>query len=346
MQEISLSIKKNKSSSFILNFTPNNNMKNLVYIYYHMDFDGLVSSALAYHFFKERGFIPQIERPIDFNIKSLWEKGRINVRKPFAIVDFSYRKDAFAYFDHHSPNKPSRASPETKYLFFDKEAKSCASLIFRILGDNNRNEKRSELVRWCDIIDTVSYAHEGISIQDQLYPKEPAIILSKSLETARIEGKERFWNSLSEKLIKNASIEEILEDEEVLEKYKTYMKNQEGALCQLKSNSEYESTKGIVTYDATKNEWSRFGLAAIYPDSLVWIGLIRTQENLVDISICQNPWNPKSQEALEQTHIGDILKKYGGGGNKFRGGVHFNSHKKAKESMCKIKKHITKNIIR
>jgi hypothetical protein len=311
-----------------------------------MDFDGLVSSALAYHFFKERGFLPQIQTPVDVDIKDMWKREKIPVEKPLAIVDFLYRDDAFAYFDHHSTNNPSKASPETKYFFFDKDAKSCASLIFRILGDNNPTEKISELVKWCDIIDTASYAQNNIPIQDQLYPKEPAIILSKSLETARIEGEEKFWNSLSEKLIKNASIEEILEDQEVLEKYKTCMNKQEEALRQLRTNSEYDSNTGIVTYDATKSLWSRFGLASIYPDSLVWIGLRKTNKDLIYMGISQNPWNPKSQEALQETHIGDILKEHGGGGHKFVGGAHFNSHRKAKRSMQEIKGHIKRNILR
>jgi len=310
-----------------------------------MDFDGLVSGALAYHFFKERGFLPQIERPVDFNIKSSWEDKRISVRKPFAIVDFLYRDDAFAYFDHHCTNKPSKVSPETRCFYFDKGAKSCASLIFRILGDSNCTEKRLELVKWCDIIDTVSYAQHGISVQDQLYPKEPAIILSKALEIARIECNESFWNSLSEKLIDDNSIEEILGDKEVLQKYQRCMKKQEEALCRLESNSKYNPSTGIVTYDATKSVWSRFGLALIYPQSLVWIGLIKTKKDLADISICQNPWNPKSKEALEEVHIGHILKEYGGGGHRFMGGAHFNSQRKAKISMHQIKRHIGRNIL-
>ena len=321
-------------------------MKEPIHIYYHMDFDGLISSVIAHHFFMERGFLPKIQCPVDVDIKDKWKKEKIPVKKQLVIVDFFYRDDAFAYFDHHSTNKPLKASSETKYFFFDKEAKSCASLIFKILGDSNCTPKLSELVKWCDIIDTASYAQNKISAQDQLYPKEPAIILSKSLETARIEGEEKFWNSLSEKLIKNTSIEEILENEEILEKYKTCMKKQEEALRQLKSNSKYNSTTGIVTYDATSSVWSRFGLASIYPDSLVWIGLRRTNKDLVYMGICQNPWNPKSQEALQETHIGDILGEYGGGGHKFVGGAHFDSHKEAKISMHKIRGHIGKKIIK
>ena len=58
-------------------------------------------------------------------------------------------------------------------------------MIFRILGEDNHTPHISELVKWCDIIDTASYAENGLSVRDQLYPKEPAIILSKALETAR-----------------------------------------------------------------------------------------------------------------------------------------------------------------
>jgi hypothetical protein len=315
-------------------------MKKPTHIYYHMDFDGLVSSSLAYHFFKGRGFLPQIERPVDFDIKSPWEERRIRVRKPFAIVDFLYRNDAFAYFDHHGPNKPQKLSPETEYFFFDKNAKSCASLIFRNLGEINHTEELSKIVQWCDIIDTASYAQHNLSVQDQLYPKEQAIILSKALETARIEGEENFWNSLSERLIKNPSIENLCQDREVLEKYKTCMKNQEEALSLLSRISQYDKSTGIVTYDATNGVWSRFGLASIYPDSLVWIGLRKTNNNLVYLGVCPNPWNPKSREALKKINVGKFLSKYNGSGHKSIGGAHFKSHKKATESICEIKKHL------
>jgi hypothetical protein len=305
-----------------------------------MDFDGLVSSMLAHHFFRGEGFLPQIERPVDFDIQNKWKKEKILVKKPFAIVDFVYRNDAFAYFDHHGPNKPQKLSPKTEYFFFDKNAESCASLISRILGEENHNQNISELVKWCNIIDTASYAQNNISIQDQLYPQEPAIILSKALETARIESEKKFWNSLSEKLIKNASIEEILEYRGVLEKYKKYMINQEEAIHLLKEISQYDKSTGIVTYDATRGSWNRFGPALIYPDSLIWIGLRKTNKNFIYLGVCQNPWNPKSPGALKKIHIGEILSKYGGSGHKPVGGARFDSYKLAKESMGKIKKHI------
>ena len=63
------------------------------------------------------------------------------------------------------------------------------------------------------------------------------------------------------------------------------------------------------------------------------------------MGICQNPWNPKSQEALQETHIGDILREYGGGGHKFVGGVSFSSHRKAKKSMDEIKRRLQREII-
>ena len=315
------------------------------YIYYHMDFDGLGSIPIAHHLLKNKGFSPVIERPVDFNIKPLWQGKKISVKHPLVIVDFPYRNDAFAYFDHHNSNRPVERSPETELFIFDKNAKSCASLLYNaLLGDGVDADELADPVYWCDIIDSKSYLQHNISITDYLYSDQPALMLSKCLEVAAIENKPMFWNSLAERLIKNPSIKDTCKDAEVMERYKTFMENQDEAIRLLKKNSRYDRSTGIVTYDATSKLWSRYGLALIHPDSLLWVVLIKTKKGL-DAKISQNPWNPKSQEVLDQTDIGDILKKYGGGGHKFGGSAHFSSHRKAKTSMREIKGHIQRKIL-
>lgn len=316
-------------------------MNEHVYVYYHIDFDGVLSAALVCHLLKGLKFKPELAKPLEYVGLEEWQDKKIEVNKPFAIVDYPYRDDAFVYFDHHAANKPKEISDKTKYWAFEGNAKSCASIIYELLPKEQLPGEYKELIRWCDIIDSASFAENKIPVKDVLYPKKPALILNKALETARRDFKIKFWNSLVEKLVANPSLDVIINDEEIREYYKTAIKKQEIALKSLEENSSMDK-KGIVSYDTVGKEWNRYGLYHIYPDSVISIGIRSIKKDVIDVSIGQNPWNPKNPGALERVHAGDILKEYGGGGHKLVGSAPFSSYEAAKTAFKEIKERIEK----
>ena len=316
--------------------------KETINIYYHTDFDGILSAVLVSAYLKGLGYKTKICAPLEISTKD--EMLGLKFKKPFAIVDFPYNEKAFVYFDHHGSSKPEKISRETKYWAFDDKSKSCAHIIFNLLSKDEKN-KFDTLIRWCDIVDSASYVEEDIPVKEILFPTEPVLILSRSLELAKKNLDANFWNSIVEKLIENQNINELIRDKKIQEYYKIALENQKEAMTALKENSEYDSKKRIVVYDTTNKKWSRFGLALIYPESVIWLGLRTVIQGFVDISMGQNPWNPKSKIALEKIHVGEILKKYGGGGHKDVGSARFDLYEKAKKALDQIKKEIEEKII-
>ena len=310
-------------------------------IYYHTDFDGILSAVLVSLYLKEKGYKTKIAKPLEIMEKSKLDK--LTFKKPFAIVDFPYNPKAFAYFDHHASSEPKQISKETKYWAFDGKSKSCARIIFSLLKKKNKNLKK--IVELCDIVDSASYVREGISVNEILFPKSPVLILNRALEIAKRDFKISFWNSIVEKLIKNQSLTKIVNEKKIQEYYKKALKNQEDALNALKEKAIYHENIGLVTYNTINKKWSRFGLSSIYPKSIIWLGLRTVVKGFVDISMSQNPWNSKTEKALTNIHIGEILKKYGGGGHKYVGSARFNSYKKAKKAFEEITQIIKEKII-
>lgn len=317
------------------------NKSKTINIYYHTDFDGILSAVLVSIYLKEHGYKSRIVKPLE-----LMEKEKLNklrFKKPFAIVDFPYNQKAFAYFDHHSSNEPEQISGETKYWAFDGKSKSCARVIFSLLKKKTKDLEK--IVELCDIVDSASYVEKGISVDEILFPKSPVLILNRALEIAKKDFKIKFWNSIVEKIIKNQPLGKIVNGKKIQEYYKQALKNQENALNALNEKAVYHKNTGLVTYDTTGKNWSRYGLASIYPNSVIWLGLRTVVKGFVDISMGQNPWNLKTKTALENIHIGNILKKYNGGGHKYVGSARFDSYEKAKNALEQIKKEIEEKIV-
>lgn len=310
-----------------------------VYVYYHKDFDGVISAALVSFFIKLLNYEPKIVKPLDY-----YSKLTKTFKEPFALVDFIYYGNPFIYFDHHSSHsKKIEISSKTKYFYLNKKAKSCASVIFKVLNElkekQNINKFNKEIidfkniVKWCNIIDSAAYPENKISVEEILNPKEPAIILSKALEITQFTPTKttftKFWNSIVENLILNHSLEECIKDKEVQKYYKLALENQEKAIKELKEKSyNYE---GIVVYDVEK--WARYVLAHLYPDSLIWLGIRKNNSGFI-LHCGKNPWNIKNKNL--RINIGDIMKEYKGGGHQFVGAAFFSSHEEAKEALEKI----------
>lgn len=223
---------------------------NAVHIYYHRDFDGVISAVVLSYFLSRLNHKTIAEMPVDYPIANKWKLGEIKVKKPFAVVDFFYLPGAFAWFDHHQGNKPQVISPETRYHLFDQEAPSCASIILEMFGPGDVDiegiSKLEELVKFDNIIDCSTYNQYEIFPLDVLFPDDilpkkegkpnpvykfkPGLIVSKALETAKDTNEIGFWNSVVKKLTKNPSLDDIAQDLRVQYFYRLNMAKQEGAL--------------------------------------------------------------------------------------------------------------------
>lgn len=328
---------------------------------YHKDLDGVISTVALHEYDKSEPYMP-----VDYDILKKILTGKIKIKKPFAVVDFSYLPGASVWFDHHEGNNNKELSEETIYHAFNETAPSCASIILDKLKESGKLSgcelgRLEELVKFNNIIDSSTYQQNGINYNHVLFPDniqpeingeqnpaykfKPGLIFSKALETAKDIGDTRFWNSIVKKLIKNHSLDDIVQDSRIRRFYKINMTKQENALKVMGHLGE--SSQGIYTYEVSNSDWSRFGPARLKSKSRLWVGIRRINRDRTDLVVIKNPWeNPWNQQGLkelEQVHVGNILrsKEYGGGGHKNSGYASFFNSGNALDAMSKVLREIT-----
>src|SRR5215467_2006122 len=110
-------------------------------LYFHYPcFDGVVSAALAWEFLEQQtGWSINELCPVNYAVRDKWLASEL--KGPCAIVDFLYHPSADFWADHHATSmltKEAKADYQRRKasfpLFFDEQAESCASLLFRHLG--------------------------------------------------------------------------------------------------------------------------------------------------------------------------------------------------------------------
>ena len=330
-----------------------------VHIYYHKDLDGVISTVALHEYDNSEPYMP-----VDYDILKKIQTGKLKIKKPFAVVDFSYLPGASIWFDHHEGNNNQELSEETMYHAFNETAPSCASIILDKLKESGKLSgcelgRLEELVKFNNIIDGSTYQQNGINYNHVLFPDniqpeindepnpvykyKPGLIVCKALEIAKDMGSLGFWNSIVKKLIKNPSLDYIAQDLRVQYFYRINMSKQENALYVMGHSGGY--SHGIYTYDVNNSDWSRFGPARLKLKSRLWVGIRRINRDRTDLVVIKNPWknpwNSQGLKELEQVHVGNILKKHKGGGHKNSGYASFPNSGNALDEMGKVLNEIT-----
>lgn len=264
--------------------------------------------------------------PINYfaGLKKEWP--RFKFKEPFILVDFKYHPRADFWFDHHSGSFSNKnwqnnfANDKTHY--FAPKFKSCCGAIISHLGKRfgYRPPRRiKELVKWADIIDSASYK----SAKQAVELKEPNLRLALFLadDSHPLHQEEIIKRLISEpisKIVKSPFIaEELKELDNETGKAKRFFKK----VSVLRGN--------VALVDTTKTKFfvSRFLEYFLYPQieysvRVEWAG------DDYHISVGKNPWT----KTPAGVHIGEMLKKYGGGGHRGVGAV----DRKTKSEILKI----------
>lgn len=309
-------------------------MANKVNIYYHKDVDGFTSAALTSMLLESWGYEPIIKTPIDYPLARKWRSGEMKPLEPFSVVDWPfYNPESLLHADHHKTKEPIIKSEKTKYLCINLDAKSCASIILDKLkefGNLNGCElgRLEEMVRWCDIIDSASYKTTDKSVDDVLEPKrfsnEPALVVSKALEAARIGNHSWLWNYLARSLAKNPSYEHLSKNLLISYLYRRAINQQTEAIKELgkdkseRSSRKYDRQHQILTYSIDDNKWSRYGFARSFPGAVWAVGIRKTNQGAI-LVMTKNPW----KENHKGINAGEFLEKYRNGGGRDFGGSAF-----------------------
>src|SRR3954465_3103374 len=286
-------------------------------LYFHYPcFDGLVSAALAWEFLEaQKGWRVGELCPVNYTVRNTWLNGELG--HPCAIVDFLYHPSADFWADHHATSMLTK-EVETDYqrrranscLFFDEQAGSCASLLFRHLGAASAGKPHfKEMVAWADKIDSARYA----SVEEAILGEAAALKINRSILLEPGADYARFLCTelRTHDLDYVAALDEVkIRQDEVEQRIRTGLKHVEGQIrMEPGAVATFEAEPGK---DEMINRYSAYYYA---PDARYSVGIIHSEEGTA-ITAMRNPWREFPSVA-----IGRIFSQFGGGGHQRVGSI-------------------------
>jgi hypothetical protein len=282
-------------------------------IFYHRDFDGMVSAAVLACILEERGEAVDWES-VNYDQRRDWASFASDLR--FAIVDFHFHPRAEYWFDHHpttflTPDLRAQYVESERWRW-DEKSPSCPPLILRHAREVWGYEPPArfvEMARWSDVVDAALF----VSVDQALFGDEPALRITRSLTCAPGPA----WPDEVVEGLVHGTLEEVAARGDVERAYQRAARNRDRALEQFPPT--VQSAAGhVVHYDASSNKIRRERFAPFFhhPEAFYTVGVIPTRAGF-HVSAGQNPWNLPSAPA----NIGAIMERYGGGGHRAVGGA-------------------------
>jgi oligoribonuclease NrnB/cAMP/cGMP phosphodiesterase (DHH superfamily) len=297
-------------------------------IYFHNDFDGRASAAVMLAFLRSRGDDIGHYVPIRYDVIPQWlDENYLQKHKLFKgkhnlaiIVDFPFHPGTKFWFDHHvRPFRKDGWEKKFKPDRFRRYDDSYASATHLVYDSLKRDfgwkppAHLKELVKWLDVIDGANYK----SAKQTIEMKEPAIQLNNFIE----ENSDNLAITMRIiKLLSQKSITAIARDPGVKKNVEKLHQSTKTALDFYKKNMKIVG--GVMIVDLSGFPFAELGHYAPYylhPEKIYAIRYhpFPGRPSLFHINVSANPW----RRAENRKHIGEMLKRYGGGGHKSVGGV-------------------------
>jgi oligoribonuclease NrnB/cAMP/cGMP phosphodiesterase (DHH superfamily) len=233
-----------------------------------------------------------------------FQAGELEVTSEDIIANLPFREGCGMWFDHHITNKPDVDFKGAWYV-----APSAARVIYDYYSDKDLTAF-DELVKITDRIDSADLTMKEV--------KEPKgyILASMTIDGKRLQD-EQYWLKLIE-LIRQNSIEKLLEDVEVEERCLAYMYD-----CQEygQAISLYSEVEDNVLVTDLRKVWhgepgNRFLAYTLFPQCNIWVRAMDhpNRKDLSHISVGHSIFNQTCN-----VNVGELMAKYGGGGHKGAG---------------------------
>ena len=285
-------------------------------IYFHRDFDGMVSAALLASILRGRGEADVSWSSVNYDQRRDWE--RFGEGERFAIVDFHFHPRAEYWFDHHpttflSAELRERYQPSERWRW-DETSPSCPPLVIAHAREHwawQPEERFLEMARWSDVIDAALYEN----VEQAVFGDQAALRVSRALTAAPSNA----WVDELVGAMSTQSIEAVASLSKVEKAFQRASRNRDKALEQFPPTVDSMEER-VLLYDASSNAIRRERFAPFYhyPDIHYAVGVIPTRSGF-HVSCGRNPWNAPPVDAI---HVGQIMERYGGGGHRAVGGAH------------------------
>ncbi|OGZ53317.1 MAG: hypothetical protein A3B25_03720 [Candidatus Ryanbacteria bacterium RIFCSPLOWO2_01_FULL_48_26] len=321
-------------------------------IYFHNDFDGRAAAAVMLNFLRQRGDDIAHFTPVNYELKPQWESADFFLRHklfkekryPAIVVDFLYHPGAVIWLDHHP----------TTFNAFPRAARAFASKKFRVAGDGGfqhwgaaypsccgqaleelrrhfgyRPPKHiQELAKWLDVIDHAQYA----SPQQPIRMKEPALQLDWFIEATagKTREAERMVISLAEK-----PMAEIAGMSRVARVLRGVRKQIKTSLAYYKKAMRVRGRIAVIDLTSGKHYRLRFAPYYLHPGLSYAMSFVKHGKTF-SLGWGSNPWHrPK-----DGIHIGEFLRRYGGGGHGVAGGAELSSRRAVQKAVEEIVEYV------
>jgi len=234
-----------------------------------------------------------------------FQHGELEVTPEDIIANLPYRDKCVLWFDHHISNRLDYDFRGSWWV-----APSAARVIFEYYDDGNLGEFE-ELVEITDRIDGATLTETEIRNPDGY------ILVSMTIDGKVIED-EPYWLKLVD-LLRANDLNALMADEEVERRCREFqgINAEYGRVIKL-----YSEMRDNVLLTDFRNKWSgeqgnRFLAYTLFPECDIWIKVMNSTHNpdQTQISVAHSIFRRSAT-----INVGELMKKYGGGGHKGAGG--------------------------
>jgi nanoRNase/pAp phosphatase (c-di-AMP/oligoRNAs hydrolase) len=260
------------------------------------DLDGLTSAILLQE-------VEAIDE-VDFAHPKDVQDGKVAVTDKDILANLPYDERAALWFDHHASQSDASWNPEMKGAF------GIAPSAARVISDHYKSER---FARFKDLLEETDKLDAAQLTREDIENPKGWILVGYTLDPRSGLGAFKDYFRHLMQLAKEKTIDQILADPEV-KKHVERLKAEEAAFKDhLKKTSRQDGNVVITDVRGMKElpSGNRFLIYTLFPDANVSVRVADGRNNeFVSIQVGHSILKRDCD-----THIGDLLAGYGGGGH-------------------------------
>ncbi len=295
-------------------------------LYFHNDFDGFASAAVMLSFFESRGDRVGHFVPIDHDLQSQWirddffAKHRLfsGKRNAPVVLDFPFHPGTAFWYDHHptafKKEEWKKAFREDRAHAYRPRYYSCCHMAHAMLKRNfgwRPPAVFGELVAWLDILDAARYA----SAEETILMKDPAFAVTSYLDA---ESKTPKSAESLVRLFATTPLHEIAKMPRVAAAGRKDRKDAARNLVFYRKHLVAYKNATFIDLVRHRDRLLRFAPYYLFP-KLPYSVRASKKGVFYHLGVSKNPWVRKKG----RTHIGRLMRIYGGGGHDGAGAAEF-----------------------
>src|SRR5258708_1917509 len=290
-------------------------------------------------FLRSRGDEIEHFTPVNYNLLPQWLDEKFftkhklfkGKRNPAIVVDFLYHPAAVFWFEHHpttfkKPQWKKNFKPDKQHRL-EPDYPSCCHLVYASLKQDFKWKSPKhikDLVKWLDVSDGAIYT----SAKQTILMKEPALQIDAYIDSTEHDHKKTV--KLIE-LLSREPLARIAALPEVKRAATRVRKENIKGIAFYKKNIKLFKNGSFIDFTRTRIEAPHFIANYLYP-KLLYVVRLSMRNGLYHLGVGASPW----LRGKSRIHIGELLKKYGGGGHKEVGGVEFQRRDEAELASVEI----------